>query len=333
MPTENKMELNGSSNPSPLVYDKPENDTGDTSFNVITNASIVNSTTSLPFYSPTDTIDGINTVSTTKVLSTDSDTTPTMSGTTSSDNNLLDLNAVESISDLQSSDRATDSPSVSDQPTIEESASSEISDSENESDENEMNEMNEMNETNIPDESSNISDPLDDSEETSVESSVQPTFKPLTFSLLTPTGNESKWVYGPPLFLKYMNTKYKTIQRKRVSQPKHRIVYEKKGTTGMAGQMIGVCDTLLLGILHNRGIQSGFLVCILRVVWAPALPEGMFVFPLSNLTYQAVRPRGLFACFFAVTNRSQSVWIRSRSKALLCSCHRLSLVESVSRNS
>ena len=66
------MELNGSSNPSPLVYVKPENDTSDTSFNVITNVSIVNSTTSLPFYSPTDTSDGINTVSATKVLSTDS---------------------------------------------------------------------------------------------------------------------------------------------------------------------------------------------------------------------------------------------------------------------
>ena len=124
---------------------------------------------------------------------------------------------------------------------------------------------------------------------------LEQTLQPSTLKLLKPTSkNESDWYFGPSRFVEYMNTKYRLIQLKRVSNPKKRIVYEKKGTTGMAGQMFGVCDTLLLGILHSRAVQ-----CILRVfafplVWAPALREEMFDFPLSNFTYKVRLPRGIF---------------------------------------
>ena len=116
-----------------------------------------------------------------------------------------------------------------------------------------------MNESNTPNDSSSLSEPLDDASDTSLDPSAKPSFKPLSFSFLKRTSNESNWVFGPPHFLEYMNTKYKSLQRKRVFQPRRRIVYEKKGTTGMAGQMIGVCDTLLLAILHDRAIQSRLL--------------------------------------------------------------------------
>lgn len=52
-----------------------------------------------------------------------------------------------------------------------------------------------------------------------------------------------------------MNTTYLRIQ----SNPhlrRNQIVYEKKGTTGMAGQISGVCDSLLLALLHDRPFQS-----------------------------------------------------------------------------
>ena len=116
-----------------------------------------------------------------------------------------------------------------------------------------------MNEFNTPNDSSSLSESLDDASDTSLDLSAKPSFKPLSFSFLKLTSNESNWVFGPPPFLEYMNTKYKSLQRKRVFQPRRRIVYEKKGTTGMAGQMIGVCDTLLLAILHDRAIQSRLL--------------------------------------------------------------------------
>ena len=124
---------------------------------------------------------------------------------------------------------------------------------------------------------------------------LEQTLLPSTLKLLEATSrNESSWYYGPSRFVQYMNTKYRLIQLKRVSNPKRRIVYEKKGTTGMAGQMFGVCDTLLLGILHNRAVQCFVHISALPPVWAPALREEMFDFPLTNFTYKVRLPRGTF---------------------------------------
>ena len=69
-------------------------------------------------------------------------------------------------------------------------------------------------------------------------------------------GTISDWFYGPSDFVWYMNTVYKRFHRENVQFTKKQIVYEKKGTTGMAGQMFGVCDALFLGILHKRVVQS-----------------------------------------------------------------------------
>ena len=67
----------------------------------------------------------------------------------------------------------------------------------------------------------------------------------------------SSWIYGPPTFLHFMNTQFPSIQQ-QARRHKKTIVYQKKGTTGMAGQITGVCDSLLLAILHNRPFQSKY---------------------------------------------------------------------------
>ena len=173
---------------------------------------------------------------------------------TSGNNNHLELSDSKSIFDLKDPQHSSEVPKSSDQSAMNEASNSvESTTTNNEGD------SSEMNETSTPNDSSSPSEPLDDTADTPLDPSAKPSFKPLSFSFLKLTGNESNWVFGPPPFLEYMNTKYKSLQRKRVSQPKRRIVYEKKGTTGMAGQMIGVCDTLLLAILHDRAIESRLL--------------------------------------------------------------------------
>lgn len=175
---------------------------------------------------------------------------------TGGNDNHLEVSDSKSISDLKNPQRFSEVPKSSDQSAMNEASNSAIVST---TPNNEGDSSDDLNETNTQNDSSSLSDPLDDAADTPLDSSAKPSFKPLSFSFLKLTGNESNWVFGPPPFLEYMNTKYKSLQRKRVSQPKRRIVYEKKGTTGMAGQMIGVCDTLLLAILHDRAIQSRLL--------------------------------------------------------------------------
>lgn len=67
--------------------------------------------------------------------------------------------------------------------------------------------------------------------------------------------NLTSWIYGPNDWVRYMNEEYKPFYEQNVATTNKRIVYEKKGTTGMAGQLFGVCDTLLLGVLHQRVVQ------------------------------------------------------------------------------
>ena len=88
---------------------------------------------------------------------------------------------------------------------------------------------------------------VNDSFTPSLHLSLQPNY---TSQLTT-----SNWFYGPPRFREYMNTNFSRIQSNPRLQKKM-IVYQKKGTTGMAGQMTGVCDALLLAILHDRPFQS-----------------------------------------------------------------------------
>ena len=88
------------------------------------------------------------------------------------------------------------------------------------------------------------------------------------------------WSYGPLPLQHFMNTTYLRIQ----SNPRLRrnqIVYEKKGTTGMAGQISGVCDSLLLALLHNRPFQSKQLTPCFSKCWLRPFPPLFSVFPFQ----------------------------------------------------
>lgn len=65
----------------------------------------------------------------------------------------------------------------------------------------------------------------------------------------------TKWISGSSQFVDYMNTVFIPEQEQNVKNRKNVIVYMKRGTTGIAGQMSGMCDVLLLAILNRRAFQ------------------------------------------------------------------------------
>lgn len=102
--------------------------------------------------------------------------------------------------------------------------------------------------------------------------------------------SNATWVTGSDTFMSYMNTFYIPKIQNSVHNATDQIIYQKKGSTGIANQMFGVCDILLLGILNNRSIQSEFGLLISPVVNAPGIPNHFFRFPLFNLTFPATLP-------------------------------------------
>lgn len=69
-----------------------------------------------------------------------------------------------------------------------------------------------------------------------------------------------KWTTGPPELVRYMNDVYIPITKegKDCIKEKH-IIYQKRQSAGIAGQIIGVCDVLFLGMSHNRTVRS--IIC------------------------------------------------------------------------
>ena len=65
----------------------------------------------------------------------------------------------------------------------------------------------------------------------------------------------TEWISGSSQFIHYMNTVFIPNQKKNILNQNKLIVYAKRGTTGIAGQMSGMCDVLLLAILNNRVFQ------------------------------------------------------------------------------
>ena len=60
-----------------------------------------------------------------------------------------------------------------------------------------------------------------------------------------------RWDYSPGSFRDYLRDVYFLS----FYNSSHRIVYSKRGTTGIAGQMKGVCDSFLLALLKNYSFQ------------------------------------------------------------------------------
>lgn len=66
---------------------------------------------------------------------------------------------------------------------------------------------------------------------------------------------KTKWITGNDKFKEYMNNVFIPHQQQHSLNTTTQIIYLKRGTTGIAGQMSGMCDVLLLAILNNRVFQ------------------------------------------------------------------------------
>ena len=79
-----------------------------------------------------------------------------------------------------------------------------------------------------------------------VDKSTQP-------KVLTST---TEWKSGPEILVDYINHSYKYIHRSAVAETETQIVFQKKGSSGFAHQMLGSCDTFLIALTNSRPFQS-----------------------------------------------------------------------------
>lgn len=72
--------------------------------------------------------------------------------------------------------------------------------------------------------------------------------------VVKPSG--TMWISGSDVLISYMNSYYIPLQQNNIHNTTDQIIYQKKGNVGIATQLFGVCDILLLGIINDRLIQS-----------------------------------------------------------------------------
>ena len=53
-----------------------------------------------------------------------------------------------------------------------------------------------------------------------------------------------------------MNDVYIPVQDREVRNGSSTLIYQKRANAGIANQIMGVCDTLILGVVYNRSVQS-----------------------------------------------------------------------------
>ena len=68
----------------------------------------------------------------------------------------------------------------------------------------------------------------------------------------------TKWNTGNVSFVEYMNNVYIPVQEQNVRKASSTIIYQKRFVAGIANQIMGVCDTLIMGLVNNRSIQSAY---------------------------------------------------------------------------
>lgn len=98
----------------------------------------------------------------------------------------------------------------------------------------------------------------------------------------------TKWNAGEAEFIEYMNSVYIPTHRREVKNESSTLIYQKRANAGVANQIMGTCDVLLLGIVNNRSVQSSHSSRLKPIVNAPAIPSHFFLFPLFNFTFPAV---------------------------------------------
>ena len=79
----------------------------------------------------------------------------------------------------------------------------------------------------------------------------------MTTAPMAVTEPVTTWTDGPKELVKYINKHYIPLY-KNVSDYAYekRIIYQKRQFAGIAAQMMGVCEVLLMGISHHRLVYS-----------------------------------------------------------------------------
>ena len=87
-------------------------------------------------------------------------------------------------------------------------------------------------------------------------------------------GDVSKWNA-------YFNH-YRTVHTANINTTK-KVVYLKRGTTGIAGQIIGICDSLFIAMITDRALQCPFSFPTSSLVSSDVITDKYFSFPLPNV--------------------------------------------------
>ena len=88
----------------------------------------------------------------------------------------------------------------------------------------------------------------------------------------------TKWNAGEAEFIEYMNSVYIPTHRREVKSEASTLIYQKRANAGVANQIMGTCDVLLLGIVNNRSVQSSHSSRLKPIVNAPAIPSHFFLY-------------------------------------------------------
>ena len=61
------------------------------------------------------------------------------------------------------------------------------------------------------------------------------------------------------------------------------ITYVKRGTTGISGQLIGICDALFIGFYTKRAVRCDLSLPSLQIVTSNVITDDLFVFGLPHM--------------------------------------------------
>ena len=75
---------------------------------------------------------------------------------------------------------------------------------------------------------------------------------------------------------------YRTVHTSNVNTTK-KVVYLKRGTTGIAGQIIGICDSLFIAMMTDRALQCPISSPTSSLVSSDVITDKYFQFPLPNM--------------------------------------------------
>ena len=123
---------------------------------------------------------------------------------------------------------------------------------------------------------------------------------------------KTMWRSGSPELIAYMNTVYLPGRMSANENEQNTLIYQRKGSVGIATQLFSTCDTLLFGILQNRSVQSRYLTRLYRLVNTPSIPSHFFSFPIFNFTFPATLRSGSGSCILFPSPRVVPVQSRDR---------------------